>query len=656
MGRGGPADDGASWWSALRAGFARPGIGRRGGVWARVARDPHVRRLLELAADGACAVDREGRVVVANAAAARLLGWEVEELIGRTLHEVVNATHARPACPIRAALATGELQRDDEVVFRRRDGTPLPVEFTVAPVVEEGGIQGMLVTFRDIGAWKRAERLLAESPAVVYAGRVVEGRVAVEWVSAGVEGLAGCTAAEALEAGWWEGRLHPEDREHAIARRAELPERKVLAQDYRVAHRDGSWRWVHDELRVVEGGADGGAAVIGAWTDITALKEREAEQRQAQKMEAVGRLARGIAHDFNNLLTAIRGYAKFLLQDLPAESAQRKDVESIQRATDRAAALTQQLRAVGRRLALQPRVVELNGLVSGLREVLQRMAGAGVEVVVEPAAEPLRVLADASQLEQVILNLVANARDAVEGDGRVEVRTSRVRVERAETLAAGRLEPGDYHALAVADTGSGIPGAVLPQIFDPFFTTKPRGQGTGLGLATVYGIVMQSGGAVRVESEPGRGTTFTVYLQAATGGGGTAAEPEAGGRGAGTVLLVDDEADVRRVTRRILEAGGYRVLEAANGAEALERATSHDGPVDLLLADVELPRSSGPALAESIRGVRPGIAVLFMSGCVAEPATPGTGGAGRTAFLEKPFAPEALIERVRQLIESRAEA
>ncbi|HVH68614.1 MAG TPA: PAS domain S-box protein [Gemmatimonadales bacterium] len=387
--------------------------------------------------------------------------------------------------------------------------------------------------------------------------------------------------------------------------------------------------------------------------DVTAQRHLEEQLRQSQKMEAVGQLAGGIAHDFNNLLTAILGSTQLLLHGTPPDDARREDIEEIRHAGLRAAELTRQLLAFSRRQVLAPKVLELNAAVANMEKMLRRLLGEDVELVtsLDPAAGA--VSADPGQLEQVLLNLAVNARDAMPGGGRLGVATSRFTLDQEQIERRHRMPAGDYACLAVTDTGVGMDEATQAHLFEPFFTTKEVGKGTGLGLATVYGIVKQSGGYIWVYSEPGRGTTVKVYLPRVSGVAESPAAPvlaEARG-GDETVLLVEDAAPVRTLARRSLEGRGYRVLDASDGPAALALSARHAGRIDLLVTDVVMPGMSGRELAERLAPQRPSMKVLYTSGYTDDTMVrQGVLTAG-VAFLQKPFIPDTLARKVREVLD-----
>jgi CheY-like chemotaxis protein len=372
-------------------------------------------------------------------------------------------------------------------------------------------------------------------------------------------------------------------------------------------------------------------------------------------MEAIGRLAGGVAHDFNNLLAAIMGHGELLLRRLDPTHPQHRHAEAIQKAAARGALLTRQLLAFSRKEVLAPTVLDLHLVVAEMEEMLRRLIGEHIELVIVLGDGPDHVRADRGQLEQVIMNLAVNARDAMAEGGvlRVEVAAS----DLAGRIADGVARSGPFVTVAVSDTGCGMDAATAARIFEPFFTTKEQGKGTGLGLSTVYGIVEQSGGFIEVDSVPGRGTTFTVYLprlEERTRIPGTEAATPASMTGTETVLLVEDEAGVRAVAREALEGHGYRVLEARHGAEALEVARGHPGPIDLLVTDIVMPLMGGRELAQQLRAARPAVRVLFMSGYTDDVVVRRGVSDLTSAFLQKPFAMSAFARKVRETLDSAA--
>ena len=435
----------------------------------------------------------------------------------------------------------------------------------------------------------------------------------------------------------------PEELEDSQRSGANLAvEGKVRVPLRHLVRADGSRVSVETSVSLVRIGDD--STILAILHDITERRRLEAQFQQAQKMESVGRLAGGVAHDFNNLLTLILGYGNLVLQALADRPAVSRQVEAIVRAGESAAGLTRQLLAFSRHQVLVPTVIDVNALIRQLEQMLRRLIGEDIELVADLEPRLARIRADAGQIEQVLMNLVVNARDAMPGGGRLTLST---RNHPAADAAVTHV------VLKVADTGCGIDSAVMAHLFEPFFTTKEEGKGTGLGLATVYGIVHQSGGHLDVESAPGEGASFVVYLprtdEPATP---ASAATAAAGRGHETILVVEDEASIRSLAREILEGQGYAVLEAPGADEALRRAAEHAGPIHLLLTDVVMPGKSGVDLARDLLGLRPGLRVVYMSGYADRAVQADAPG---VAFVQKPFDPTLLARRVRATLDQRRE-
>ena len=500
----------------------------------------------------------------------------------------------------------------------------------------------------------RLRQVIASTPAVLYASAVKPEGFAPSWVSENIARTMGYDVAEALQPDWWLSHLHPDDRDEVLAAVAGVLASGHLSAVYRFRHKSGGYRWIHDQAELVRDAKGDPVELFGSWLDVTERKALETQLLQSQKMEAIGRLAGGVAHDFNNLLTAIIGNAELLLGTIGREHPASGDIDEILKASLRAADLTRQLLAFGRRQVLAPRVLGVNTVVAGLDKLLRRLVGEHIELLTALAADPDAVKADPGQLEQAVMNLVVNARDAMPEGGKLTIETANIVFEDPYTEEHGTLAPGRYVMLAVSDTGVGMTPETRAHIFEPFFTTKDVGKGTGLGLAMVYGFVQQSGGYIWVYSEPGRGATFKMYLPRVD----QAPEPvpatplaRAALRGSETVLLVEDDDSVRSLTRKMLEVQGYAVLAASSGAEALRAVAASGGVVHLLVTDVVLPAMSGRELAERLRAARPGVKVLYTSGYTDEAIVhhgvldPGI------AFLQKPFTSDALARKVREVLD-----
>jgi len=390
--------------------------------------------------------------------------------------------------------------------------------------------------------------------------------------------------------------------------------------------------------------------------DISDRKVLEAQFYQSQKMEAVGKLAGGIAHDFNNLLTVITGYSDMLLSSRDLKEAQRTALEEIRRSAERGGALTHQLLSFSRRQPLEARLVRVNELVMHIEKMLRRLIGEDIELVTIPAAAQDTVEVDPGRIEQVIMNLVVNARDAMPKGGKLTIETGSVQL--GESFSAKQLgvPPGPYVTLSVTDTGIGMDEATQSHMFEPFFTTKNPGRGTGLGLATAYGIIRQSGGAIQILSQLGKGTTARIYLPPAKVAAPVTADKAAHAgplSGVETILLVEDEARVRKLIVDVLTARGYRVLEATRGEEALRLSKTHTGDIDLMVVDVVMPEISGPELVRQIAPQRPRTHVLYISGYTDEAIVHHGIPESGAAFLQKPFLPDALARKVREVLDAR---
>jgi len=442
---------------------------------------------------------------------------------------------------------------------------------------------------------------------------------------------------------------HPDDRPVVLRTIAgALNEGKdTINAEFRMRHKNGSYRWVLARSKVVARDAEGKLQrAVGTRTDITEHKQLAEQFLQSQKMESIGRLAGGVAHDFNNHLTVINGYASLLRSKVP-EGRVADGLKLIRDAGERAAALTRQLLAFSRKQIPRLEPVDLNKLVRGMEKMILRLVGEGVELKLSLAPDVSAIRADPTQIEQVVMNLAVNARDAVEHGGRLTIETAQIE------LQGERLGP--YVRLTVADNGSGMSADVMQHIFEPFYTTKEQGHGTGLGLSTVYGIVEDSRGFIQVDSEPGKGSAFQVYFPAITEMA-VGAQPEAallpGIDNNETVLVVEDQTEVRHFTVSVLRSYGYQVLEASNGEEALQVAAGHSGSIELAVTDVVMPGISSRELTDRLRAARPNIKMLFVSGYTANTSIEKDLMKPGASYLAKPYSPDVLVGRVRELLTS----
>jgi two-component system, cell cycle sensor histidine kinase and response regulator CckA len=476
----------------------------------------------------------------------------------------------------------------------------------------------------------------------------------VTYASPSVEHMLGVTPRARLGESLFD-RVHPDDEADARARHATALENPGQQErfEHRQRHADGKYHHIRG-AHVSHLDAPAIAAVVTTYRDVTERRDLEERMLQAQKMEAIGRLAGGIAHDFNNMLTVIGGVARMIQDELEPGDELLADLDEITKAADRAAALTHQLLAFGRKQVLKPRVIDPSEHVREMEKLLRRVIGEDIILEIELSSSAWPVKVDPGQLEQAILNLVANARDAMPNGGTLVIATANIVLDREHVAELHDVASGPYVMLTVADTGSGMTRHVLDHLFEPFFTTKAAGLGSGLGLATVFGIVKQSGGHVEASSEPGRGSTLRLYLPRSDEAPSSRAERQRripGLSGRETVLLVEDDAAVRQVVKRALVRHGYRVLEASNGGEAVLIAEEQDGDIDLLVSDLVMPRVGGRQVAERILRIRPGVRVLFMSG-YAQDQAPDAEELGRTVdFLEKPATPEEILRKVREVLD-----
>ena len=481
-----------------------------------------------------------------------------------------------------------------------------------------------------------------------------DGRGRLTYFSRGAEAMFGYRAAKMI--GSAVADLYPGGLEEARAVKRRLAQEGQL-RNYESGFltKDGGCVEVSASISLLRDATGRVAGTLGVLKDIGERRRLEEQLRQSQKMEAVGRLAGGIAHDFNNLLTVIAGRAQLILSRLRPEEPIHRDATLVRTTADRAAVLTQQLLTFSRKQVLQPQVLNLNAVVTAMEPMLGRLIGEDIDLAVIPAESLGRVKADPGQIEQVIVNLVVNSRDAMPQGGRLTVETADVELDAAYASRHFSVPPGPYVMLAVSDTGEGMDEQTRSRVFEPFFTTKGPGKGTGLGLATVYGIVKQSGGDIQLYSEPGRGTAFKIYLprvaQVSAEVDDTTSPSAAVARGDETVLLVEDEPEVRDLAREILEVSGYTVLQACDPLEAVVMAERHPGPIHLLLTDVIMPRQSGRALVERLRPLRPEMQVLYMSGYTNEAIVRHGVLDPDTLFIQKPFTPDALGHRVRAALD-----
>ncbi len=632
------------------------------------------RSVVENIQDVIAVFDPDCRYTYINQATTNYLPLKPEEFVGKTLGELgfpadhVQAWEAR----IREVFQTGE-RKELELVLDDADGArdgPRYFNWRLFPEIDETGrVRHVITASLETTQHRRAEAEVLRTATLLKAvadgtsdavfvkdrqGRYLLANPATaRFIGRPIEEIVGSDDTELFEPDSAQ-RIMENDRRVMASGEVHSQEERLTA-----AGTTRTFMATKAPYRDANGCIVG---IIGVSRDITDRKQAESEYRQmeeqfrqAQKLEAVGRLASGVAHDFNNMLTVIQGCCEVLLHTMPLDDRSRELVEEIHRAGQQSASLTRQLLVFGRKQVVQPRVLDLNETVSSAEKLLRRMIGE--DVLLKTVLRPLagRVKTDPGQLEQVLMNLAVNARDAMPTGGRLTIETANADLDDVHASMQAGVEQGPYVVLvALSDTGCGMTEDVKARIFEPFFTTKEAGKGTGLGLAVVHGIVQQAGGHVEVDSEPGRGTTFKIYLprlEEQARPGNSRLDVQSPPRGTETVLLVEDEEEVRTLTRRVLRGCGYYVLEAADGDAALRVAAGHDGPIHLLLTDVVMPGMGGRPLAQRLLAIHPKAKVLYISGYTDDAVVRHGVLEDRVHFLQKPFSPVALALKLREVLD-----
>ena len=600
--------------------------------------------------DGLCLVGPSGAVLRCNRALADLLGRPFPDIVGQPFGGVFRAATGVPPPPLEARVRQTRQRQSAEWSLGDRW-----FRVTADPVFgKQGELLGTVHLFADITQRKQAELALAQLAALVEFSddAIIYGTVdgIIRSWNPAAERLLGYKAEEII--GRPAAVIIPPDRAeefadlHAGVRRGE---HRGTFETVR-KHKDGR---LLDVALTVCPVCDAAGTVTGASVtirDITGRKRLEEKLRQAQKMEAVGQLAGGIAHDFNNLLTIILGYSQLALTQMSLPDLLNNPLQEILKAGERAAVLTRQLLAFSRRQVLEPKVLDLNAVVTDMERMLRRLIGEDIELATHLDPDLEAVQADPGQIDQVLLNLAVNARDAMPEGGRLTIETANTELDEDYARNHPDVRPGRYALVAVTDSGTGIAPENLPQIFEPFFTTKEPGKGTGLGLSTVYGIVRQSGGHISVYSEPGHGTTFKIYLPVTQEPITVTPRLAPPLPGTETILVVEDEEPVRQFAGMALRQSGYTVLEASGGEEALRKAGEHQGPIHLLLTDVVMPGMSGRELAKHLAPLHPETKVFYFSGYTSDAIVRHGILSGDMPFLPKPFGREALARKVREIL------
>jgi PAS domain S-box-containing protein len=627
---------------------------------------------LNAAANAIAITDRSGLIEWVNPAFSELTGYTSAEAVGKNPRDLVKSDQHDPAFyrNLWDTILSGHVWRG-EMINRRKDHSLYTEEQTITPVRDlDGEISHFIAIKQDITEHKRVEEEFRQS---VEALRASEGRTrfALENANVGIWDMDYTTGvlrwSETIEAhyglrpgtfgGTFEAfveRIHADDRAPVLET---VGKAMKAGTDFSIQNRsiwpDGTVRWLSGAGRILLGEHGEPVRGVGISLDVTERRTLQAQFQQAQKMEAVGRLAGGVAHDFNNLLTAILGYCELLLDDIGPGDPRGADIIEIQAAGTRAAGLTRQLLAFSRKQIIEPTRLDLNAIVADIRGMLERLIGEDVKIVVALVPDLAPVMADHGEVEQVIMNLAVNARDAMPKGGTLRIETANVELDELHVTTHLDVKPGPYVVLTVTDAGTGMTPAVRARLFEPFFTTKEPGKGTGLGLATVYGIVTRSGGSIRVYTELGKGTAFKVYFPRADAVPVTVetvapvARPRAGSQ---TVLVVEDEEGLRELARRLLQRLGYTVLIAADAAEA-RRIFDEQSAIDLLLTDVVMPGASGPELTRQLIEQRPALKVIYMSGYTEDAIVQHGVLKPGIAFLNKPFTSQTLGQKIREVLE-----
>jgi PAS domain S-box-containing protein len=619
------------------------------------------RAVVESAHDAIVTLDGAGKIVGWSKAAARLFGHAEAAIAGQPMLALLPARHhAAWRARMEALLAAGDAENDHvllELEALLAGGGELPIEVSIAGWSTEERF--FTVVVRDVSARQRAERTSrlqsAALDAAVNAIIITDSEGTIEWLNPAFTALTGYTAEESIGRKPWEvvpDGLH--DEAFFVMLRETLRDGRSWVGERSNRRKDSSPYVEEETITPVRNAAGEISHFVGVKRDLSGQKLLQAQLLQAQKMEVVGRLAGGVAHDFNNLLTVINGTAELVLLDLPDEHALRVDVQEIHGAGLRAARLTRQLLAFSRRQVLTPEVVDIGAHLRGTASLLRRLIGEDIELVLEAAPDLSRVLVDPGQLEQVILNLAVNARDAMPHGGKLSITARNVELRDPEVAARAGLRPGSYVQLQVTDSGTGMDAATLGHLFEPFFTTKEHGKGTGLGLATVHGVVRQSGGGILVHSELGHGASFEVFLPPAAAKSVAPAPVRGSGRGHETILVVEDEDGPRALAARMLRGAGYQVLAAGSGREALALLASHEGPVHLLFTDVVLPGMSCADLVAAVVRLCPGIKVLFTSGYPDDVRLEQALQERPDQIITKPYSVAELTGKVRSLLDEPA--
>lgn len=621
------------------------------------------RQMVEYSNDIITLLDSNGRIKYSTPSSKASLGYAPGELVDRSSLDLIHVDDQPIADRLlKMVLTMPDHSESAELRLLHKDGSWRDHEVVVTNRLNDPLLQAVVATYHDITERKRVDMALRESEARFrqIADNTKESFFLVElpsgqplYVSPAWMEIWGRPLVEGLDPYIWLENIHPDDRASVMAGRARVSAGQPTAETFRVRRPDGTMRWVSGKAFPVRDSDGRIFRLVGVADDVTELRQTQAQVIQAQKMEAVGQLAGGVAHDFNNVLTVILSEVDLLQADFALEKPVGDAIEAIKRSGERAAALTQQLMAFSRRQLIEPMVLPINDVVRDTTKMLSRLIGEHVRLTTRLAPDAGFIKADRGQIEQVLANLAVNARDAMPDGGTLTIETRRVVLDEEYVARHGLAAGGSYVVFDVADSGTGMSDEVRARIFEPFFTTKAAGKGTGLGLATCYGIARQSGGHIEVESELGRGTTISVLLPESPDHAplADANHSEALPPGEEAILVVEDDDDVRQVAVRVLRQLGYLVFAAQDGTEALRLLSALDPPVDLLLTDVVLPGMGGRQLADTIRESRPDMKVLFASGASDDVILQHRLMEHDVGLLPKPFTRESLARGVRAALD-----
>lgn len=607
------------------------------------------------------------RFIRVNAAFSVLFGYSQSDLLQLGLIDIVHPDDLPANLARRESLLAGDsdyfqieeryIHKAGHVVWgltnvsivRDSDGLPLLYVGQVQDITRRKQAEEAL-----LAAQYRLESVVSSSPSVLFT--LSHETFGLTWVSANIREMIGFTVEETLCQDWWKERIHPEDLKQVLAGNKELQIRGQIGREYRLQNREGHFRWFREELRLIREVGSEPIEIVGSWLDITEHRQLQDQLRQAQKLEVVGRLAGGVAHDFNNLLTVIVGYSELLANSLHPDDVLRNFTQEIRKAGNKGATLTHQLLAFSSKQLLVPEVIDPNNLLREMKRALIRLVGDRITLEFIEQPDVWTISVDSGQMEQVIMNLVSNARDAMPQGGKIRIETLNVRLDQTHASTHPDILAGEYVSIAIHDTGMGMDEATQAQIFEPFFTTKSPDKGTGLGLAVVHGFIRQSNGTVEVKSELGVGSTFKLYLPRSKETL-RPATPLIGSTESGssseTILLVEDEDGVRAYVRVVLETSGYTILEADNDEAAVQICRNHPEVIHALIADTTILNTSGLQLAERVLRIRPDVKILFLSGSSDDPLQSDSVLGTYHPVLQKPFTPGALVSKIQEVLQGR---